>query len=335
MKEQKQLSNFSSSELSYLWISYSYESMAKYAIMAFLQHVEDEQTKELLEEGYNFTVKRTETIKDLFSKENHPIPQGFTKGDVNLDAPRLFSDALYLEFLLEILMLELTSYQLAYVESIRPDTKSYFKSNILDSMSLIEKVKQHSMEQGIFIAPPRIPIPKSNEFITKESFLAGWLGDKRPLLAMEISHLVLNAKRNGIGHAAITGFSQVAQAKEVKRFFERGRDLALKQLEVFSTILHKDDLPTAAKLWTSEVTDSTTSPFSDRLMLQLITSLIASGINSYGMAIAMSERRDLGVHYTRLLAEVALYAEDGAELLIKNGWMEQPPLAANRKKLAK
>ena len=57
-------------------------------------------------------------------------------------------------------MLELTSYQLAYVESIRPDTKSYFKSNILDSMSLIEKVKQHSMEQGIFIAPPRIPIPK-------------------------------------------------------------------------------------------------------------------------------------------------------------------------------
>lgn len=335
MNNQEQLSNFSSSELSYLWISYSYESMSKYAVMPFLQHVDDEDTKVLLEEVLNDATKRIETIKDLFTQENHPIPQGFTKGDVNLDAPRLFSDAMYLEFLLQILKLELTSYQLAYVESIKPELQSFFKTNIQEDMELIEKIKQLSLDKGIFITPPRIPVPKSNEFVSKESFLAGWFGEKRPLLAMEIAHLVFNAKRNGIGHAAITGFSQVAQSKEVRKFFERGRDLALKQLNIFSSILHDNNLPASAKIWTSEVTDTTISPYSDRLMLQLITSLIASGISSYGMAIAMCERRDLGVHYTRLLAEVAQYADDGAEILIKNGWMEQPPMAANRKKLAK
>jgi hypothetical protein len=38
--------------------------------------------------------------------------------------------------------------------------------------------------------------------------------------------------------------------------------------------------------------------------------------------------------YTRIIAEIGLYAEDGAQLLIKNGWLEQPPLAADRETLA-
>jgi len=49
----------------------------------------------------------------------------------------------------------------------------------------------------------------------------------------------------------------------------------------------------------------------------------------------MSPRRDLGAHYTRLTAEIATYADDGLEIMIKNNWLEQPPLAADRKNLAK
>lgn len=36
-----------------------------------------------------------------------------------------------------------------------------------------------------------------------------------------------------------------------------------------------------------------------------------------------------------LIADITKYAEDGANLLIKNGWMEQPPTFDDRDKLAK
>jgi hypothetical protein len=34
------------------------------------------------------------------------------------------------------------------------------------------------------------------------------------------------------------------------------------------------------------------------------------------------------------MAEMGLFAEDGAQLLIKYGWLEQPPLADDRDNLA-
>jgi hypothetical protein len=35
-------------------------------------------------------------------------------------------------------------------------------------------------------------------------------------------------------------------------------------------------------------------------------------------------RRDLATQYTRLTSEMEQYREDGANILINNGWMEQP-----------
>ena len=48
----------------------------------------------------------------------------------------------------------------------------------------------------------------------------------------------------------------------------------------------------------------------------------------------VSQRRDLAIEYTRFMAEIGLFAEDGAQLLIKYGWIEQPPLADDRDKSA-
>lgn len=70
-------------------------------------------------------------------------------------------------------------------------------------------------------------------------------------------------------------------------------------------------------------------------MMELVSVLIASGIGQYGVSMAASPRRDLGTHYSRLTTEIAAYAEDGANIVIENGWMEQPPMAADRKELAK
>lgn len=129
------------------------------------------------------------------------------------------------------------------------------------------------------------------------------------------------------------GFGQVCQNEDVKKYFKRGKKLCEKQFNILSQILTNAGLASPAS-WVSEVTKSTVSPFSDKLMLNHIVILISAAIGYYGAAISVSQRRDLTLEYARLMAEVGLYAEDGAELLIKHGWLEEPPLAEDREKLA-
>ena len=68
-------------------------------------------------------------------------------------------------------------------------------------------------------------------------------------------------------------------------------------------------------------------------MMFHVTTMVATGIGYYGMALAASPRRDLGLKYISIIPEVALYVEDGANIMIKHGWMEGPPQAVNHDKL--
>jgi hypothetical protein len=147
-----------------------------------------------------------------------------------------------------------------------------------------------------------------------------------------IANLIYNVKRNAVGKALIIGFSQVAKSEEVRKYFVRGRDIAEKHVEVFSSLLLKDFLPTPMN-WDGELMDSKTSPFSDKLMMFHVTTLIASQIGQYGVSTSSSPRSDLTLVYTRLSAEIGQYADDGANIMINNGWMEKPPQAADRKEL--
>ena len=149
---------------------------------------------------------------------------------------------------------------------------------------------------------------------------------------MEISHLFLNTETNAIGKVLITGFAQIAQKDEVKQFLLRGKELSQKYLNIFSDFLIREDLP-APKTWDSEVLDTTTSIFSDKLIMYTVSAMIAAGIGNYGMAMAASPRRDIGLKYMSLIPEVSLYAEDGANIMIKHGWMEEPPKADDRDEL--
>ncbi|MBC8014698.1 MAG: DUF3231 family protein [Sporomusaceae bacterium] len=82
----------------------------------------------------------------------------------------------------------------------------------------------------------------------------------------------------------------------------RGQNISQKHIEVFSNLLKNDDL-SAPATWDSEATDSTTAPFSDKLMMQQIISLIALSMTNYGVALGSSTRVDVAADYTRLMAE--------------------------------
>ncbi len=112
----------------------------------------------------------------------------------------------------------------------------------------------------------------------------------------------------------------------------RGKELSQKYVDIFSNFLIKEDLP-APMSWDSAVSDTTATVFSDKLIMFHVSAMIAAGIGNFGMAMAASPRRDLGMKYASLIPEIALYAEDGAKLMIKHGWMEEPPQADDREQL--
>lgn len=115
---------------------------------------------------------------------------------------------------------------------------------------------------------------------------------------------------------------------------ERSRNLCNDHYKVLVSMLIEGNLH-IPRTFESKVADSTTPPFSDKLMMFHITSLLSSAIGYYGEAMSISQRRDLSANYAKMIAEVGLLAEDGMNLLIENEWMEQPPQATDHEDLAK
>ncbi|GGK04858.1 hypothetical protein GCM10007063_28970 [Lentibacillus kapialis] len=323
------------SEISNLWTSYQNDSMTICGIEYFLANIEDTDIRSILEYALDISKQHVQRVTDIFQSETYPIPVGFTEHDVNVKAPRLFSDVLYLSYILNMGKFGLSSYSLALTLSSRDDIIDYYSDCLSETKTLHNWAKSVSKEKGVHVRTPQIPTPEQVDFVKDTSFLSGGLfGEPRPLLGIEIGDLIYNAKRNALGQALITGFSQVANNKDVRQYFKRGREISGKHLESFNSLLHKNYL-SGVSTFTPEVTDSTVAPFSDKLMMYHISALVASGIGQYGISMSTSPRRDLSIDYARLMAEIAKYANDGAKLMINNGWMEQPPEAADRQELAK
>ncbi|MEX2105186.1 MAG: DUF3231 family protein [Bacilli bacterium] len=189
------------------------------------------------------------------------------------------------------------------------------------------------LSKGIFIRSPFVPEATKVEYVQHQNYLAGWFGHRRPLSVIEISNIYFNLIQNQLGRTLIMGFSQVAQSQQVRDYFVRGRDIAHKHVQIFHSLLAEEFLPMASS-WSTIPMDSTVAPFSDKLMMAHTVFLNAAGIGYYGGSLATSPRRDLSADYV-LIAEIGQYAEDGANIMIKNGWLEQPPSAPDRDKLAK
>lgn len=58
-------------------------------------------------------------------------------------------------------------------------------------------------------------------------------------------------------------------------------------------------------------------------------------IISIGMALADVMRRDLQSSCKKITDEVLKYNKDGVDIMIENGWIEQPPQAIKHENLVK
>ncbi len=303
-------------------------------IRYFINTVQDKDISEVLQFALDLSESHLQKIKEFLTKENYPIPKGFTDDDVTLEAPALFTDT-YISVFIQIMSIHgLTRYAGAIGCAIREDQRKYFKQVISESLELYDIATNVLVNKGIVSKPPTFNNHQKVEFIKKQNFLTGWLGKRRPINAVEVSGTYLNMQKTMTKLVLELGFSQVAQSKDVRKYMDRARHVCQSHLEILASMLKEDNLH-IPRTFDSEVTDSTIPPFSDKLMMVFITTLLSSAIGYYGEAMSMCQRRDLSVNYSKMIVEMGLLAEDGINLLIENEWMEQPPLATNHEDLAK
>lgn len=323
-----------SAELSYLWNTYIADSMSVCVFKYFLKHIEDDEIKKLVTHTLDLSHQHIEIIRGIFSDEDIQIPEGFTEKDINLKAKRLFSDVFCLKYLKHMTNGGLATYGRVLQHIYRGDIRAFFSKCLTSTMEIYNQITQTLLEKGLDTRPPSIPYPQEIEYVHKQSFLLEGLGRRKALTGEEVNQLHFNIQTNHLGTAMATAFSQVTESQKVRNYILRGKDIALKHINVFSDYLKNNSLPIPMS-FDHEVTESTESPFSDKLMMFHYGLMIYSGIGNYGAAIAACRRSDLVLDFSRLTTEIMKFAEDGVNLLIENEWLEQPPMAIVRKDLAK
>ncbi|MEH7385266.1 DUF3231 family protein [Bacillus sp. JJ1521] len=322
-----------SAEMGKLWAVYMGNTMGICVLTYYQKHCQDPDIMEILKKANSISKNIVAEITKIYNKENFPIPIGLdVKKDVNMDAPRLFADEFYLHYLKYTAKAGLSLYSTAIPMMIRQDVRDTIIKFNLNTIDFLIELNETLEKKGFLTKPPAIPIPKEVSFVEKQSYLAGFFGDVRPLHALEIAHLQDNLENNVASKGLLMGFSQVATHKKVKEFMLRGKDITMDHIKDCMAKLHQDNLP-GHPLLDDLVEASTIPPFSDKLMIFHKIDMFSMKIRSYANALSLNGRRDLGLMFSKFILDVGKYVEDGANIMVDEGWFEKPPHAVDRNAL--
>ncbi|WP_179884991.1 DUF3231 family protein [Bacillus sp. AFS015802] len=323
-----------STELGELWKNYIGETLLDCVYTHYLTNVDDSRIKELLEKAKGYSEKHIKKLTDIFQSVNFPIPRGFGEEDLIKGAPAIFTDKFYLFYLKETTRINLFLFSNALSVSFREDIRTYFDECLKDTSDLYHDAMDCMLAKGLLIRAPFTPIPTEVTFVDSKDFLHKIIGKQRPLTSTEITGLYVNLDSNQLGKSLMMGFSQIVKSKDIKEYMLRGREISQKNITIFQDLLTKDHLP-SPQLWDPEVLESTESPFSERLMLYHVALANAGSLVNYGVGITSTFRHDITLDLSRLVVEIGDFSNDGVKLLIEKGWLEKPPMAADRDELAK
>ncbi|MDR4947242.1 DUF3231 family protein [Neobacillus cucumis] len=322
-----------SSEIGTLWGEYVNGTMAEIVNRYMHSILEDESIKKVFEIAIETWEKQKKQLVSFFEKEGFPVPIGFTESDLNKGAKRLFSDTFCLNYLHIMTIHGLLGHTTALSVSVRKDLRQFYNSCDNDAKSMYDLTIELLLKKGKFQRDPYFYPNESPEFISTKDFTDGFFGKGRLLSASEIISISLNIKKSIMAKTLSIGFSQVAESEEIRKFFEELEKKADENIHALSKIMHKDNLPVPMS-WESEVTTSKDSPFSDKLMLYHMGFLAQTAQVYYGTGLAGAMRTDLAVIYEKTILKTLAMTKNWFDIMVKNKWLEQPPLAPNRKELA-
>lgn len=324
-----------SAEISTLWKTYIQNTAVRCFYKHFLQYLQDVEIKEIIKEVVVFVETVISKLELIFQKENFPVPIGFSEKDTDLSAPALYSDLFALSFVYRSGQVIMPHYSNVLTKVIRLDIYSFFSECLSSEMEIHKKALSLMLSKGLMDKPPKMEYPTSVEFTQHEPTLINtWLGERRPLNCLEMAELFQDIERNAVGLVLLIGLIQVTRDKEIKEYLLKGKNLAENQIETFDRFLKENDNFIGFPM-TMEVTNSTISPFSERLILFIIASANQIAISTLGDGLSVSMRKDVGASYFLFLTEVMKYGDEGLKLMIKRGWFEQPPQPIDRNQFYK
>ncbi len=253
-----------SSEITGLWDSYMSDTMIVCVLKYYLNRVECEETRAILQQTFDLSKQHIQEVTNLFNEAELPIPYGFTDNDVNVNVPRLFTDAFYLQYLGFMSRVAMHNYTLILNQIARSDIVDFFSKRIYEYIDLYKSSAELRLSKGIFIRAPRLEVTKEVQYIKSQSFIFDWFGEKRPLLTKEITHIFSIIYANINGRALTTSFGQVSKEKKNSDFFFEGKNIASKQIGELTSLLTDEGIPIPSAS-DSYVTDSTVAPFWEKL----------------------------------------------------------------------
>lgn len=324
------------SEIACVWTTYINDCMSKCVLIYMLKHLEDEDIKPIIQMALGISETHLDFLTTLFKKENFAAPNAFNENDVNLNAPRLYTDSYCISYVNHMAKAGMLAFSGMVAMSAREDIRSFFTTALTQTAALYNDSSEVLLSKGLFVRSPFIEVPGETDYIDSKKYLSGLnlFGDKRPLNAIEISHLFLNVHTNSIGAKISLSFAQTSPSKEVQEFMLRGKEISQKHVTIFAQTLLENNLQTPESSDIG-ITDSTIQVFSEKLMMYHMALLSAAGSGNYATAAAASQRTDLYQTYDRLSLEIAKFAKSGADIMIKNSWLEQPPGTKDKEMLSK
>jgi len=323
-----------SSEIGTLWGEYVNGTMTDVVNRYMFSIIEDESIKATFEDAIKTFAKQKKQIAAFIENEGFPVPIGFTESDLNKGTEKLFTDIFCLNYLHIMTLYGLLGHTTSLGVSVREDLRHFYDSCDNDAKRMYHQTIELLLEKGNFQRDPYFYPTENPEFISSQDFTDGFFGKGRRLSAPEIISISFNLKKSIMAKTLSIGFSQVTQSKEVRKFLEDSEKTADGQIQAFSKIMHTDNLPVPMS-WETEVTTSRDSPFSDKLMMYHIGFLFQAAQVYHGTGLASAMRTDLVTTYEGIILKNLIVTKKWFDIMVKNKWLEQPPLAPNRKEIAK
>src|SRR4051794_31082514 len=131
-----------SAELAQLWAQFMNDSGSACTLAFFLEKAEDPEIKSVIEYALQLSKTHIQKLTVFFNEENYAVPYGFkVEEDVDLSAPKLFSDSYVLNFIHQMSKIGLTNYSFAVAASVRADITDYYMECLAETMQLYKLSK--------------------------------------------------------------------------------------------------------------------------------------------------------------------------------------------------
>ena len=320
-------------EIGQLWEGYMADSNANCILQYFVAKAQDPEIRSVLEYALQLTINHQNVRTQIFNSVGFPIPHGFTDEDVEPNAKRLFSDGLMLTYTRYMTRYGAIKYFTSLTTSTRPDLREFYNQCIDEIQTLHTRADEILIKKGFFSEEVYIPVPDRIQYVYEEkSMYKGIFGDKRPINALEIAQVFSRLESKLLERPIVLGFSQVVQSQKIQKVFSEAKQVLDKNVQRWSKILRDEDLPLPVSL-AHEISDSSESPFSDKLMLFHVLSIFGYSLTGYGIAIASCTRFDIVTAMNVSIAETMAWAKDAMDLIIESGWLEKIPQAADRQQI--